>query len=98
MTPDESNVVGSSERPLLKSLTDRKGSRSDRPHFEFIAGKQALKFRFLEAASRHRALRAHCSRYDFSGHRQQNSGSCRCRPGNLLRNSANGYRSSIKQN
>jgi hypothetical protein len=35
------------------------GSRSDRPLFEFIAGKQSLKFRFRKAVSRHRVLRAH---------------------------------------
>lgn len=46
------------ERLLTKAVCDRNGHRSDRPLFGFIAGKWSVVFRFLEAASHHRVVRA----------------------------------------
>lgn len=39
--------------------TDSKRRRDDRPSFGFIAEKRSVRFRFPEAVSRRRILRAH---------------------------------------
>lgn len=46
---------------MLRVVYRRLRAPSDRLLSGFIAGKRSMKFRFLEAASRHRVLRARCS-------------------------------------
>ena len=48
--------LGLADWPLSGNRYFRFGSLRDRPLFDLIAEKRSVKFRFLEAASRHRVL------------------------------------------